>query len=587
MLKLPRANVLPDVIFTAFLIFFAYRLTFLAGERGFFAFDQSLVFDGGYRVLSGQVPYKDFVSIHGCLVFLLQAAFFKLLGVNYYAFIFGAAAVNVAASLLALYWVRLLFPGRKVLSWSAGLLTAVWFYPIFGTPWHKQTGFFFALAAMALVTYSILSGGEWKWKRAGTCFLGGAAAFLSAMGYQAAGLLAFPIFIALILTAYLPDLKKTSAQLAVFLAGFLACALLFAAWIWAKSDWGAFWTYTFLYPMDLALGRARDGGWGKFAEALLMGFTGWVPEHPILRPSAVKLVPLWIRLLLLAAYAASVWTSFRFFVTDSGRSAPEERRNVIAAHLCICLVHFQYFFMASTLSAPVNGLPYIGIACAMGFGLFDDRVLKSIAAPRFTPFLLPARSAKIIFVTMAFMAAFFLSWKGVQAALERKQHFPFIQYPAKFGHYMEARGLERLKWGDPTHAVRVSDEVLNMAQIKESDVTDLLAYLRASGKNFFIFPDHTFFYGLAGVPSPQPILWFHKGWTYPRAYDSALDARIVSDLVRNDVRIVVLEDESFQGTPETLSDFPLLKAHIENNFVQAGGMGLFNLYEMKPETRPR
>lgn len=574
LLRSLRAH-LPEGIAFALLAFFAYHMTFLAGERGFFAFDQSLVFDGGYRVLSGQVPYKDFVSIHGCLVFLMQAAFFKMLGVTYYAFIFGAAAVNVAASFLALYCVRTLFPDQKLFSWMAGFLTAVWFYPIFGTPWHKQTGFFFALIAMVLVTHSVLRCGAMEKKRTAYCFLGGAAAFLSAMGYQAVGLLAFPIFFVLILTAYLPDIRKTLAQSIIFAAGFAACALAFAGWIALESDWSAFWTYTVLYPMNLALERADAGGWGRFAEALLMGFTSWVPPKALMHPPVIKAIPLWVRLLLLSAYAVSVWTSVRFYGSARLRVPPEERGTVLAAHLCICLIHFQYFFIASTLNATVNGLPYIGIACAIGFGLLGYRMREAGAGF--------GRSAKIAFVTIAIMSVFLLSWKGVHAALARKQHFPFVQYPAKFEKYMAAEKLERLKWGDPTHAVRVGDSVLNAAEIKESDVSGLLAYLRAGGKNFFIFPDHTFFYGLAGVPSPQPVLWFHKGWTYPRTYDRSLDERIVSDLIRNGVRTAVLEDESFQGTAETLSDFPLLKAHLEKNFAWAGSFGIFNVLESKVE----
>ena len=128
------------------------------GFRGFFPFDQSIVFDGSYRVLSGQVPYKDFVMPFGPATFWLQAIVFKLLGVNYFAYVFGAAAVNLLAVLASIAIVRLLLPGERMLSYLAGLVTAVWFYPPFGTPWVDQTAFFFSYCGIVALLASLREG---------------------------------------------------------------------------------------------------------------------------------------------------------------------------------------------------------------------------------------------------------------------------------------------------------------------------------------------------------------------------------------------------------------------------------------------
>ncbi len=595
-MKTPEARSLAplkilDVILLALLVFFAYQMTFWSGERGFFAFDQSLAFDGGYRVLSGQVPYKDFVTVHGCLVFLMQGLFFKLLGVNYFAYIFGAASVNVAAALLALCLVRLLFPGRKLLSHAAGFLTAVWFYPPFGTPWHKQTGFFFALAAMVLVSYSILRCDAMGRRGAAFCFLGGAAAFLCAMGYQAVGLLVFPLFPALIVAAYVPDFKKASAQSAIFLAGFLSCGLLFSTWIWLKSDWNLFWTYTVEYPMNLAAERIYDGGWGKFVEALLMGFTSWVPKNPLLSPPPIKAIPLWIRLLMLSAYAISVVAAVRYLRSDPD-PAPEHRRPIVAAVFCIGLVHVQYFFIASTLNSTMNGLPYIGIVCAVGAGLLAGMGgpfarAGSPAPSGAGPLPFGGKSIKIVFVTIGAMAALLLSWKGIRVSLDRRQHYPYALFPARFSNYLDAESLDRLKWGDPSVVVRLDPRNVRGADVKERDILGLLNYLRSRKQNFFVVPDYTILDGLAGVPSPQPLLWFHRGWTYPRHYDRRLDEWVVADLVKNKVEIAVLEDVSFLDPGDILLDFPLLAAHLEKNFAWTGNFGMFNVFEAQQHEAAR
>jgi len=84
-----------DLFIISLIGVFAYFMTYRSGERGFFAFDQSIIFDGGYRVLLGQIPYKDFVTPFGPVTFWIQGIIFKLLGISYATYIFGAAFVNI------------------------------------------------------------------------------------------------------------------------------------------------------------------------------------------------------------------------------------------------------------------------------------------------------------------------------------------------------------------------------------------------------------------------------------------------------------------------------------------------------------
>jgi len=143
---------------TSFLVLpaFAFWFAFTAGQRGFYPFDQSIVFDGGYRVLSGQVPYSDFVVPFGPVAFWLQAFFFRLFGVSYFGYLMGAAVINAAATLCAVSVVRQLLPRSRLLPLASGVLTAVWFYPPFGTPWVDQTGFFLGLLGLVAVIWAVV-----------------------------------------------------------------------------------------------------------------------------------------------------------------------------------------------------------------------------------------------------------------------------------------------------------------------------------------------------------------------------------------------------------------------------------------------
>src|SRR5262245_22332328 len=130
-------------------------LVFESGSRGFFPLDQSNVFEGGYRMLRGQVPYRDFLMPVGPLAFLIQVPFFALFGVNNYSHIAHAAVLNALAALLAVACVRRLFPESVAPGYLAGIATAAWFYPVFGTPAFDQTALFFHLAALTLLVVAL------------------------------------------------------------------------------------------------------------------------------------------------------------------------------------------------------------------------------------------------------------------------------------------------------------------------------------------------------------------------------------------------------------------------------------------------
>jgi hypothetical protein len=148
--KLPHlSNPWPWVC--AFAATFAATLVWLVGHRGVFLLDQSILFDGAWRVYQGQVPYRDFVSAFPPIPFLIQSLFFRLTDVDFSATVLAAAVLNAAAALCVVWLIRRLVPGVPIVALVAGLLTAVWFQAPFGTLWFEQTAFFFNLLALVLL----------------------------------------------------------------------------------------------------------------------------------------------------------------------------------------------------------------------------------------------------------------------------------------------------------------------------------------------------------------------------------------------------------------------------------------------------
>src|SRR5215471_19940023 len=81
---------------------FAGVFVWFAGHRGLFIMDQSIVFDGAWRVFQGQVPYRDFISAFPPVAFFLQALFFRIAGVSFSAMVLSAAVLNALATLLVI-----------------------------------------------------------------------------------------------------------------------------------------------------------------------------------------------------------------------------------------------------------------------------------------------------------------------------------------------------------------------------------------------------------------------------------------------------------------------------------------------------
>ncbi|MFH1269862.1 MAG: hypothetical protein ABIH75_02230 [Candidatus Omnitrophota bacterium] len=545
---------IPQLIIFLSISLFAFFLTFKAGERGFFAFDQSIVFDGGYRILSGQVPYKDFVMPVGPVTFWIQAIFFKILGVSYFSYIFTAAFINTLSVISAIIIIRLLFPSQRLLSYAAGLLTATWFSPPFGTLWVEQASFFFSFLAIAALLFTQLSRGNYPVINGLLLLLSGSFAWLSILCKQNAGLYILPLYFLLLIAARMPDLKSALYGSFIFSAGFIVSLLLFVFWLWMKSDLKIFLQYFIYIPSLLGIDRILEG-----KADLFKIFIGGISQYKDLYQ-----LPAGIRFIFISAFVTAVFT-FITCIRNHKRTGYSVKRELLASILCVYVIFFQYLFIHTTMNQAENGIPFIGIIFVVGIALLLHLYNYGLFKLRFA-------YHKIIPVIALSLLVIYPLLLGIKVSLTRKVHgFTSSTFPG----YFALDKLKALKWALPTRT--------GEAEVKEDDIVNLFEYLKAKNDNFFIFPNFTFFYGLLNVPSPQPILWFHKGLTYHVLYDQTLDKWVVDDLKKNMVNVIIIEDEP-PYNHYVLNNFPQLKSYISGNFIKTRQLGIFNIYE---KTAPR
>ena len=145
MLQAPMRIVLSLLIAAA-----AYLFCFHVGQQGFFPMDQSIVFDGGWRILQGQVPYQDFDIPFGPVSLWLHAFFIKLLGATFFSYLFHAALINALACLLCIAIMVSILP-NLALSLHRPLYTTAMFIGFAGFALMIRAWWLFRIADTAMI----------------------------------------------------------------------------------------------------------------------------------------------------------------------------------------------------------------------------------------------------------------------------------------------------------------------------------------------------------------------------------------------------------------------------------------------------
>lgn len=541
-------------------IAFAVWFTLWTGHRGFFAFDQSIVFDGGYRVYLGQVPYRDFVIGVGPVVFWLQGLFFRIFGVSYTTYVLSAALQNGLAALLAILLIQRVFPSHKAVSWPSGLLTGVWFYAPFGTAFYDQTGALWILVSFTLTAHAMLSSLSTddsprrpRLKDGLLLVMSGIFLGLAFLTKQNIGALAIMLGVVSVVLMPRGRFVWRISCAALVIIGIVATMALFVVWVCIWADYATFVEHFFRIPSGQGMARFLDPRF--FATAVFKHVF-----HYNINSTASLLC------LIVAALSLLYDRRSRF-----GERLMNTHQ-VMACIFIISLALYQHLVFGLTLNDINICYPFIGVILMLGALVTFEMAAtndashapaggsREIAKERLARAAVAAGSLALCFISFLY---------GIKISLSRDVP---LSYPATFEHSVELERMKRLKWAEPSYipATRV--------EVRAEDFEQMIRFVNSRGNKFFIFPDYTVAYGLTGAVPPQPVLWFHKGLTYPTRYSERVDRQIVDSLKKNNIDTIVLESASFFGTENRLNDFPMLKAYIHQNFRKTAQYGIFEIW---------
>ena len=130
---------------------FSFLVNYHYGFIGLMPMDNTVLYNGGYRVLNGYIPFTDYWLVTGPLLDYLNALFFQLFGLSWNAFIIHSSFFNLLFAISSYFlFLELKLSNKYSLIYSAFISTL--FYPVVGTPFvdHHST-FFLILAFYSLI----------------------------------------------------------------------------------------------------------------------------------------------------------------------------------------------------------------------------------------------------------------------------------------------------------------------------------------------------------------------------------------------------------------------------------------------------
>ena len=594
------------------------------GRVGFMPLDQSIVFDGAWRLLCGQIPYRDFGTPDSLTPMVLQAGLFKAFGVSWLGYCLHAAVFNGLFCCLVFELLLALGSGY-VAALLYGAVSGVVYYPPFGTPYREQHAFFFALLAILMAVVAANRRESWK-----TDLLWLGFPFAVALAYFSKQVPT--VFIVPVVLLYLVLRGRGRVVRALTFSGLgailVAVTVVLVAWA-GRMEWK--WIRLYFFELPAVVGADRLKTFSDPSQVLVnlvinKAFSRWTDPG--------------VNVLLLCGLSVPVWYAFvsRCFQIRQGKRLalllsttlvflPLAGGGLFAAYWWGDALPFLEIGLGMAVLTPC-GL-YVALAqnatarrvrrclhrsfpeaiLALGmtwtclvFALLSWQQYDNSVALVFCGLgigqVVVTRLAETLQGRLAGSASFrktlryvmgVLPWAFAALAVVQAERFHERVNVTRSVQDFEVQPSRELSGSVVSPALAFL--VLDVPEFVRSgrptpewadSVRQTLGFLEERAGNFVLIGDSSILYALSGRPSVSPSLWFHPGLTIPPAGSSAFDQYqhlFVQNMNRYGVRFVVMEGER-TWVETRLSSFPVLEEFVQRHRVGSSQFGAFTILEL-------
>ncbi len=368
----------------------AVLLNQYVGYIGYMPLDQSIVFNGAWRILNGQVPYVDFWTPFGLVPMLLQAAIFRIGGVTWTGYVLHASVLSAFFACCVLFAGTRLRLGLSVAALYAAI-AAVIGYPPVGTPYIDTHAAILSAIMILAVLFGIFDPGRRRLWWAVVPPL----AILAFLSKQTPSLYAV-LFCGLAMVAVVWFQRRAMDLLYPALS---AVAFLLVT-LWVFHGFGVSWEMFRMQTLDSARAIAETRlGLSKPHDNALLAFIGALRELaswsrgtlresiygvpvflvsgvPVLVAAIAALRARTFHVIVLSAFAAA---AFLIFVVFSALTYNQPATALPLLALAFPLAHcaFVECGLDRRLSSALSALPVV-IAALMQIGWTDTRYANDL-----------------------------------------------------------------------------------------------------------------------------------------------------------------------------------------------------------------
>ena len=134
---------------------FSFLVNYYYGFIGVMPMDNFVLYNGGYRVLNGYIPFNDYWLVTGPLLDYLNALFFYINGTNWKSFIIHSSLVNLIISTVS-YLLFAELGLQKKFSVIYSIIFSILFYPVVGTPFVDHHSTFFLILMFYFFIFGVI-----------------------------------------------------------------------------------------------------------------------------------------------------------------------------------------------------------------------------------------------------------------------------------------------------------------------------------------------------------------------------------------------------------------------------------------------
>ncbi|PKA16257.1 ArnT family glycosyltransferase [Leptospira haakeii] len=503
---------------SSILIFgFFYNLYFAL--IGFQPLDGSIVFDGGWRILNGQIPFKDFSAPAGTTPSLIQAFLFSIFGVNWISYLIHSSLFNGLLGAISYIWFRK-EGGNVLLSTLLAFLSVILFYPPVGFPFIETHSFFFSVLALFLTSLAVQNV---RLIYIVAIFVSFFLGFLSKQIPAALLIFGIPV---LMIRLQRKDIKKFLLYSIVTIIGISLFVLLI------NLIFGIDWREEFFYLFQITLGTGQDRFSGIQAlsqpngsasiGSLLFILKFLFDYILIFDPSKYSVKLFYLLIISLCVILYTTWKV---------RNEQNEQINR-KKYLSQILLGGLFFFSAVFYSTVSKNQPQIGFI--QFFFFFAFICLANTNTTKY-PFY-------FIFLILAFLIAREFHTNVNRTRMANDMMYEHSETKISLGYF-------DLKWKLPA---------IYEKKISYSDYNSFLNFSQKNPDNILYLGDMTILLGLSGKQSFFPALWFHTDLTIPsdkfKEHHEIFQSRIIENILKHKIKYIV-----FEGEMENFSEMCNLK----------------------------